>query len=77
MRLFKKKNTGTVKVVPNQDVLHQGERFVKGETYDVPTSLATYFGRMGWLEGTDVSPPSEVTLTIDNAKHTHEGDTIG
>lgn len=61
-----------VKIVPNQDFLQERDRFVKGQVYRVPISLARYFERNGWIEGSLASPPPAV-LDIDDSVLGHNG----
>lgn len=65
MSFFKRKQKH-VRVVPNQDFLHGPTRFEKGKEYRVDISLARYFERNGWLEGSDLRPPIGSALTVDN-----------
>jgi len=57
-------------IVPNQDFLDEGVRFVKGESYRVDVEKARYFFRNGWIEGSDnpnpTPDPTPTDLKIDN-----------
>lgn len=72
MRLFKRKQTHKW-VVPNQDFLDGGVRYLKGKRYRFNSELADYFERNGWLEGSVAAPPPVADLDIDNGKIGHEG----
>jgi hypothetical protein len=49
------KQTG---IVPNQDFLDEGFRFIKGESYRVDVEKARYFFRNGWIEGSENPNPT-------------------
>jgi len=58
-------------IVPNQDFLDEGERFVKGESYRVDVEKARYFFRNGWIEGSDnpnpTPDPTPTDLKVDKS----------
>jgi hypothetical protein len=66
MRLFRK-NKNQVKFAPNQDFLHEGVRFLKGQVYKADIEQVRYFERNGWIEGSIAAPPPVVNLDIDNS----------
>lgn len=73
MRLFKKNQSKTIRIVPNQDFLDGAVRYEKGQVYEVELGLARYFERNGWLEGTDIRPTAASKLAIDNSVLGHDG----
>lgn len=72
MRLFRR-GEKQVRIVPNQDFLDEGFRFIKGTSYKVAVNRARYFERNGWLKGSVAAPPPATSLDIDNSVLGHDG----
>jgi len=61
------------KIVPNQDFLDEGFRFLKGKAYRVEINRARYFERNGWLKGSVAAPPDTADLEIQDGTIGHTG----
>jgi hypothetical protein len=63
-----------VRILPNQEYLHDTERYYPDQVYNVEDALGFYFCAVGWASAVDTDyvpvaeeQPSEIDLDVHNA----------